>query len=217
MGSFSLLAAYKQEFIDGFLTTLSASLLALVLSLAIGTIIACCRLSQVKPLEWIGTVYVEFFRNTPLVIQVFFFAMGLPSLGWNISEFSAGAIGLSIYTGAFIAEAFRAGIQSVSKGQMEASRSSGMTYFQSMRYIILPQAFKIVIPPLGNQCVNLVKNSSVLAIIAGGDLLYAADAVSSQTFEINMTYIFVALLYLVITLPLSFGVNLLERRLARHS
>lgn len=211
----SSLEAYKQDFIDGFLTTLSASLLALVLSLAIGTVIAVIRLSRVRLLEWIGTVYVEFFRNTPLVIQVFFFAMGLPSIGIDISEFTAGAIGLSIYTGAFIAEAIRAGIQSVPSGQMEASRSSGMTYVQAMRFVILPQAFKLVIPPLGNQFVNLVKNSSVLAIIAGGDLMYAADIVSSQTFQINLTYIFVALLYLVITLPLSYGVNRLERHLAQ--
>lgn len=90
-----------------------------------------------------------------------------------------------------------------------------MTYVQAMRFVILPQAFKLVIPPLGNQFINLVKNSSVLAIIAGGDLMYAADIVSSQTFQINLTYIFVALLYLVITLPLSYGVNRLERHLAQ--
>jgi putative glutamine transport system permease protein len=159
---------------------------------------------------------VEFFRNTPIVIQVFLFAIGLPTLGIRFSEFTSGVLGLSIYTGAFIAEALRAGIQSVPKGQMEAARSSGMSYLQAMRYVILPQAFKLVIPPLGNQFVNLVKNSSVLAIIAGGDLLYTADRVSSDTFEVALVYGFVALLYLVITLPLSLGVNWLERRLSKN-
>ncbi|GGE19770.1 putative glutamine ABC transporter permease protein GlnM [Marinithermofilum abyssi] len=212
---FTVLEAYQQDFIDGFSVTLSASLLALILSLIVGTFVALARISPIRLLQGLGTAYVEFFRNTPLVIQVFFFAMGLPSIGVDISEFAAGALGLSVYTGAFIAEAIRAGIQSVPKGQMEAARSSGMSYMQAMRYVVLPQAFKIVIPPLGNQFVNLVKNSSVLAIIAGGDLLYHADLVYSQIFNVTMVYGFVALLYLVITLPLSYGVNRLERRLAR--
>ncbi|MDN4595104.1 amino acid ABC transporter permease [Polycladomyces subterraneus] len=216
MFDIAVLADYKQEFIDGFLVTLSASVLALGLSLAIGTFIAVLRLSGVRPLEILGTAYVEFFRNTPIVIQVFMFAIGLPTLGIRFSEFTSGVLGLSIYTGAFIAEALRAGIQSVPKGQMEAARSSGMSYVQAMRYVILPQAFKLVIPPLGNQFVNLVKNSSVLAIIAGGDLLYTADSVSSDTFEVAVVYGFVALLYLVITLPISIGVNWLERRLSKN-
>lgn len=126
-------------------------------------------------------------------------------------------LGLTIYTAAFIAEAIRAGIMAVPKGQLEAARSSGLTYSQAMRFIILPQAIKIVIPPLGNQFINLVKNSSVLGIVAGFDLMYQADLVSSQTYVVFDVYIFVALFYLVLTIPLSLGVGYLEKRLGKTS
>ncbi|SEM92146.1 amino acid ABC transporter permease [Lihuaxuella thermophila] len=211
MFDFGFLEGYEQDFIDGFLTTIGVSLFALVLSLALGTVIAVFRISGVKPLEWFGTAYVEFFRNTPLVIQVFFFYVGLPALGIKLSAFLVGSFGLSIYTSSYIAEAIRAGIQSVPKGQMEAARSSGLTYIQAMQYVILPQAFKLIVPPLGNQFINLVKNSSVLAVIAGGDLLYAADVAGTEQ-DITPIYIFVAVLYLLLTIPLSLGVNYLERR-----
>ncbi|EQB94933.1 hypothetical protein GA8_14325 [Geobacillus sp. A8] len=120
-----------------------------------------------------------------------------------------------VYTAAFIAEAIRSGIQAVPKGQMEAARSSGLTYLQAMRYVILPQAVKIVIPPLGNQFINLVKNSSVLGVIAGLDLMYYGDLISSKTFVTFDVYIFVALFYLVLTIPLSLGIGYLERRLLK--
>jgi putative glutamine transport system permease protein len=129
----------------------------------------------------------------------------------------AGTIGLTIYTAAFISEAIRAGILSVPKGQMEAARSTGLTYGQAMRFIILPQAIKIVIPPLGNQFLNLVKNSSLLAVVAGGDLMYQGDLISAMTYVTFDTYIFVALFYLVLTIPLSIGVGYLEKRLARSN
>ncbi|SFI59671.1 putative glutamine transport system permease protein [Thermoflavimicrobium dichotomicum] len=211
---FSFLEVHKEDFIDGFLTTLSVSLVALVLSLIIGTIIAIFRISPLAILRAIGTAYVEFFRNTPLVIQVFFFYFGLASIHINLSKFFVGSLGLAIYTGSFMAEAIRAGIQAVPKGQMEAARSSGLSYVQAMWHVILPQAFKLIIPPLGNQFINLVKNSSVLAIIAGTDLLYAAD-VAIANYDVTSVYVLVALLYLVITIPLSIGVNYLEKRWAK--
>jgi len=210
---FSFVVDYQQEFIDGFLTTIGVSLFALGLSLVIGTMVAVFRISQVRVLEWIGTAYVEFIRNTPLVIQVFFFFFGLPSVGIKLSAFMLGSLGLAIYTSSYIAEAIRAGIQAVPRGQMEAARSSGLTYIQAMRHVILPQAFKLTIPPLGNQFLNLVKNSSVLAIIAGGDILYAADVAGAEQ-DMTPILIFVGILYLVLTIPLSLLVNFLEKRLA---
>ncbi|RAL24369.1 amino acid ABC transporter permease [Thermoflavimicrobium daqui] len=212
---FSFLEVHKEDFIDGFFTTLSVSLVALVLSLIIGTIMAVLRISHSKILRGIGTAYVEFFRNTPIIIQVFFFYFGLASIQINLSKFMVGSLGLAFYTGAFMAEAIRAGIQAVPKGQMEAARSSGLTYIQAMWYVILPQAFKMVIPPLGNQFINLVKNSSILAIIAGTDLLYAAD-IAIANYDVTSVYVFVALLYLVITIPLSIGVNYLEKRWSKQ-
>lgn len=193
--------------------TLSVSITALFLSLLIGIVIATFRFSRVTLLEWIGTAYVEFFRNTPIVIQVFFFYFGLASVSINLSKFTVGSLGLAIYTGAFIAEAIRAGILSIDPGQMEAARSSGLSYVQAMRYVILPQALKIVIPPVGNQFLNLVKNSSVLAIIAGGDLMYAADE-ASVDYDVIPIYIVIAILYLLITVPLSMVIHYLERRWA---
>jgi putative glutamine transport system permease protein len=214
MLDFSFLDYSREDFINGFITTLQVSLVALVLALALGTVIAVFRISGVRPLEWLGTGYVEFIRNTPLVIQVFFFYAGLPSIKIQLPTFWVGSLGLAIYTSSYIAEVIRAGIQSVPKGQMEAARSSGLTYIQAMWYVILPQAFKLIIPPLGNQFINLVKNSSVLAIIAGGDIMYVADSVGAEI-DITPVYLFVAILYLLLNIPLSLLVNFLEKRWAR--
>ncbi|MNC58586.1 putative glutamine ABC transporter permease protein GlnM [compost metagenome] len=121
-----------------------------------------------------------------------------------------------MYTSSFIAEAIRAGIMAVPKGQTEAARSSGLSYVQTMVYVILPQAIKLVIPPLSNQFINLVKNSSILSIVAGFDLMYYCDRIATDTFDTINTYIFVAMFYLIITIPLSYSSRVLEKRLARH-
>ncbi|KDE48275.1 amino acid ABC transporter permease [Geobacillus sp. CAMR5420] len=212
---YSILVEHWDLYMQGFGHTIKASVLALIGSLALGTIIAIFRIAPIRPLNWIGTAYVEFIRNIPLVLIVFVFFMGLPAVGIRFDSFTAGTLGLMVYTAAFIAEAIRSGIQAVPKGQMEAARSSGLTYLQATRYVILPQAVKIVIPPLGNQFINLVKNSSVLGVIAGLDLMYYGDLISSKTFVTFDVYIFVALFYLVLTIPLSLGVGYLERRLLK--
>ncbi|MGM0798115.1 MAG: amino acid ABC transporter permease [Bacillota bacterium] len=213
--NFSILTENFDMYIDGFLHTLFASFIALAGSFALGVLIAVMRITAFKPLQWIGTAYVEFIRNIPLLLITFVFYFGLPNAGLRLDGFQAGTIALTIYTSAFIAEAIRAGIQTVPNGQMEAARSSGFTYSQAMRYIILPQAVKIVIPPLGNQFLNLVKNSSILGVVAGLDLMYQADLVSSSTLVVFDVYIFVALFYLILTIPLSIGVHYLERRLGK--
>jgi putative glutamine transport system permease protein len=215
MLDFSILINNLDTYLEGFKNTVLASIIALVGSFIIGVIIAVMRIAPIKPLNWIGTAYVEFFRNIPLLVIAFFFYIGLPTIGITLPAFVAGTIALAIYTASFIAEAIRAGIQSVPKGQMEAARSSGLTYLQAMRIVILPQAIKIVIPPIGNQFINLVKNSAILGMIAGLDLMYFGDLVSARTFVTFPVYIFVAMFYLVLTIPLSFGVGYLERRLAR--
>jgi putative glutamine transport system permease protein len=212
---YSILFDHWDMYMQGFLNTLKASVLALIGSLIIGIIIAIFRIAPIRPLNWIGAAYVEFIRNIPLVLIVFIFFVGLPAVGIRFDSFTAGTLGLMVYTAAFIAEVIRSGILAVPKGQMEAARSSGLTYLQAMRYVILPQAIKIVIPPLGNQFINLVKNSSVLGVIAGLDLMYFGDLISSETFVTFDVYIFVALFYLVLTIPLSLGVGYLERRLAK--
>lgn len=217
MLDFSILTENLDMYLDGFKITLLVSFIALIGSFVLGTILAVFRIAPIKPLNWLGTVYVEFIRNIPLLIIAFFLFVGLPSIGIRLDGMIAGTIALIVYTSAFIAEAIRAGILSVPKGQTEAARSSGLTYIQTMRYVILPQAIKIVIPPLGNQFINLVKNSSILSVLAVSELMYQADLISLRTFVVFDVYIFVAVFYLIITLPLSYGVNALEKRLAKSN
>jgi amine acid ABC transporter, permease protein, 3-TM region, His/Glu/Gln/Arg/opine family len=210
----NLLSSNWSEFISGFGWTLLSSVLALFFSLIIGSLFAILEVVPNKFVRIIGNIYVEVFRNIPLLVITMFFYLVIPLYVVKINGFTAGTIGLTIYTSAFIAETVRAGINSVDIGQMEAARSQGMTFWQAMRYIVLPQAFKYVIPPLGNQFVNLVKNSSVLAFVAGFDLMYQANAIASQTFETVNTYLIVGVFYLVITLPISYYMQHLERKLA---
>ncbi|MDQ0272717.1 putative glutamine transport system permease protein [Cytobacillus purgationiresistens] len=210
--NFAILTENMDLFLEGFKITLISSVIALIASLLLGAFIAVLRIAPYKPLNWFGTAYVEFFRNIPLLVIMLSVYLIFPLKG-----ITAGTIGLIIYTTAFIAEAIRAGILSIPKGQLEAARSSGLTYSQAMRIVILPQAIKIVIPPLGNQFINLVKNSALLAAIAGGDLMYQADLISARTFATMDTYIFVAMFYLVLTIPLSLGVGYLEKRLAKSN
>lgn len=202
--------------LEGFKFTLYSSTIALFFSLLIGTLFAILQISTNKSVRILASAYVEFFRNIPLLIIVMFFYVVVPLYWFQIDGFTAGTIGLTIYTSAFIAETIRAGILSVPKGQMEAGLSTGFTYSQTMRYIVLPQAVKIVIPPLGNQFINLVKNSSVLAMVAGLDLMYQGDLIASETFNTFDTYILIGLLYLIITLPLTYLMAYIERRLASN-
>ncbi|MGB3161282.1 amino acid ABC transporter permease [Carnobacterium sp.] len=202
--------------LEGFKFTLYSSTIALFFSLLIGTLFAILQISTNKFVRILASAYVEFFRNIPLLIIVMFFYVVVPLYWFQIDGFTAGTIGLTIYTSAFIAETIRAGILSVPKGQMEAGLSTGFTYSQTMRYIVLPQAVKIVIPPLGNQFINLVKNSSVLAMVAGLDLMYQGDLIASETFNTFDTYILIGLLYLIITLPLTYLMAYIERRLASN-
>lgn len=211
----SVLTGNWDRYVMGFGNTLAISVLALIGSFAIGTLFAVLRITPNRLLNFIGGAYVEFVRNIPLILIVFLFYNGLPALHINLSGFVAGTMALTIYTSAFIAEAIRAGILSVSKGQTEAARSSGLSYVQTMRFVILPQAMRIVIPPLGNQFLNLIKNSSVLGVIAGLDLMYYGDLINLDTFKTFSVYIFVGLFYLVLTIPMSSAVNALERRMAR--
>jgi len=209
---FAILTDNIEAFLQGLKITIISSLIALLSSFILGTLIAVLRMAPIKFLNWLGTAYVEFIRNIPVLVIIFF-----TYLAGNFGGLTAGTIGLSIYTAAFIAEAIRAGIMSVPKGQMEAARSTGLSYGQAMRMVILPQAIKIVIPSLGNQFLNLVKNSSLLAVVAGGDLMYQGDLISAKTYVTFDTYVFVALFYLILTVPLSIGVGFLEKHMARSN
>ena len=215
MMDITVLTEHWESYLIGLRNTLFASLMALAGSFALGTLIAVFRISPIRVLQLFGTAYVELFRNIPLLLVVYMFFLGLPALGIALNGFVSGSLGLMVYTSAFIAEAIRAGIMAVPQGQTEAARSSGLTYIQTMRHVVLPQAVKIVVPPITNQFLNLVKNSSVLGVVAGLDLMYYGDLVNADTYNTVDTYMFVALFYLILTLPLAYASRLMERRFAR--
>jgi putative glutamine transport system permease protein len=191
------------EFLSGFGTTLLVSFLALLLALALGIIFGLFSTSGRGLIRGISRVYVEIFQNTPLVVQVFFAYNALPYVGVTLDVFLIGMLCVGIYHGAYVSEVIRAGITSIARGQMEAARSQGFSYLQAMRYIILPQTVTIVLPPLANQAVNLIKNTSTLALIAGGDLMYRADSwASNGTLSYGPAYLTTGVLYFLLCFPL---------------
>jgi putative glutamine transport system permease protein len=191
------------EFLAGFGVTILISALALLLALVLGIVFGLCSTSRKKILKAAARIYVEVFQNTPLVVQVFFVYNALPYVGIRLDVFMIGMLCVGIYHGAYVSEVFRAGITSIPKGQMEAALSQGFSYIQAMRYIILPQTVTIVLPPLANQAVNLIKNTSVLALIAGGDLMYRADSwASNGTLSYGPAYLITGLLYFLLCFPL---------------
>nr|WP_245331447.1 amino acid ABC transporter permease [Clostridium algifaecis] len=202
----------KSIFLQGFLVTILASIFALVLAMILGVIFGVMGTLESKVLKRINKIYVAIIQNTPLVIQVFFLYNVLPHFKITISVFSVGVIGVGIYHGAYIAEVVRGGIEAVPRGQMESAVSQGFTSVQAMRYIILPQAIKIIFPPLTNQAVGLIKNTSVMAMIAGGDLMYQADSWSSNNLYYGPAYVVTAILYLILCLPLARFALSLEKR-----
>ena len=151
---------------------------------------------------------MSFFQNTPLVIQIFIYYNVLPKVGVRLGVVAIGVLGLALYTGAYAADIVRSAIKAVPTGQMEAAYSQGFSYLQTMRYIILPQAVKIGLPPMTNQAVNLIKNSSVLAVIAGGELMYRADSWSGSNLIYGPTFVMTGVLYLSICLPISLSGSL---------
>lgn len=209
-----ILSENWQTFLTGFENTILCSVIALFFSLIIGSIFAILQIVPSKLVRIIANIYIEIFRNIPLLVITMVFYVVVPQFFIKLSGFTAGTIGLTLYTSAFIAETVRAGIKAVGVGQMEGARANGLTYWQTMRYIILPQAFKLVIPPLGNQFINLIKNSSVLAFVAGFDLMYQGDVIASASFETINTYLVVGVFYLILTLPLSYYMRYLEKKLA---
>lgn len=205
---------YGSDLLYGFGQTILCSVIALFFALILGSIFAILEVMPNKLLQKISKIYIEIFRNIPLLVITMIFYVVVPMYFVKISGFVAGTIGLTLYSSAFIAETVRAGILSVDKGQMEGALSNGLTFKQSMRYIVLPQAFKYVIPPLGNQFVNLIKNSSILAFVAGFDLMYEGNVIAADSLKSISTYMCIGVLYLIITLPLSYYMQHLEHKLS---
>lgn len=210
---------YPDMFLGGLWLTIQVAFWGLIGSILIGIVIALMRIAPVAPLRWIGIAYVEFFRNTPLLVQLFFLFFGLPFLGIRLSQdvfvtiFYLAIIAMSLYHGAYMGEVIRGGLLGVDKGQIEAARSLGLSYPQMLRFVQVPQAVRAVIPPLGNIGIALVKNTSLAATIGLAELLHNTEIVESRTFRAVEAFSAAAMLYLVLTIPLGIGVNILERRL----
>ena len=197
---------YKDTFILGFLTTVQVSLISLLISLTLGLIFGLMATSNKLSLQAIARVYVEFIQNTPLLLQICFLYYALSFSGNGIGILASGIISIGLYHGAYMAEVIRAGIQSIHKGQFEAAQSQGFDYFGTMYYIILPQSIKIILPPMVNQVVNLVKNTSCLYIIGGTDLIsltYNFVTGASTGGAYRPAYLVCGLLFFVFCYPLS--------------
>lgn len=197
----------------GLQETLRISSLAVTMGFCIGSLVALARLSRFRILRIASGAYIEFIRGTPLLVQLFILYYGLPQLGIDLDRRAAAAIGLSINSGAYVAEIVRAGIQSIDRGQMEAARSLGMSGTMAMIHVILPQAFRRVIPPLVNELIMLIKDSSLLSVIALTELMRAGEHIRTRTYKDFEIFTAIALIYFVITYTLSKILGYLERRL----
>ncbi|WP_070884536.1 amino acid ABC transporter permease [Pseudomonas sp. D1-3] len=198
----------------GLWTTLWISVAAGVFGLLIGLVTGLCRLSANPTLRHLSTLYVELVRGTPLLVQIFIFYFFIGTV-LDLSREFAGVAALALFTGAYVGEIVRAGVQSIVRGQDEAARSLGLSAAQSMRHVILPQAFKRVLPPLAGQFISLVKDTSLVSVIAITELTKSGREAITTSFSTFEIWFCVAALYLVINLPLSQIANRLERRLAQ--
>ena len=197
---------YRGTFLTGFGNTLETAIFGLLLALALGILFGLMATSGKKPLMAVARVYVEFFQNTPIVLQMCFLYYVLAFSGAKVSIILTGIISLGIYTGAYMAEVVRAGIQAVPKGQFEAAVSHGFGYVETMYYIIFPQSLKIILPPMVNQAVNLFKNTSCLYIVGGADLIsltysFVTGATTGGAYA--PAYLVCGALFFIVCFPLS--------------
>lgn len=201
-------------FVNGARFTIILAFFTVLFGVVLGLLLALMRLSKSKVLNIIATAYVEFIRGTPLMVQIFIIYYALPDLiGVNLPEMVSGIMALAINSGAYVSEIIRAGIQAVDKGQMEASRSLGMPYGMTMRYVIIPQAIKNILPALGNEFIVVIKESSVVSVIGIKELMYNADTVRGNTFRAFEPLLVAALIYFIMTFTLSKLMGRFERRL----
>jgi polar amino acid transport system permease protein len=199
-------------FLDGMLLTFKLTVVSIFIAIFIGLFFAFLKISKIKILELLADLYIFLVRGTPLVVQIFVFYFGLTSL--NISQFWSVVLGLAFHNGAYIAEIFRGSIQSIDKGQMEAGRSLGMTVGLSMRRVILPQAFRRALPPLGNQFIIALKDSSLASFIGMYELFNVATTYGSNEYDYMSYLLIVAVYYLVLVLFFSILVRYVENKMS---
>ena len=217
-----LVEKYHKFFLEGCKNTLILALFSVLIGTLGGTLLSLCRMSKFKPLKYIAVAIVEFVRGTPLMVQLMFIFYGLPMIGVtfpdisfipNCSRFMAGVVAMSLNSSAYVSEIIRSGIQAVDPGQMEAARSIGFTYGESMRKVILPQAVKNILPALGNEFVTVIKESSIVSVIGIADLMFRTNDVIAVTYRSLQALLIAALLYFVMTFITGRLVSLAERKM----
>ena len=217
-----LVEKYHKFFLEGCKNTLILALFSVLIGTLGGTLLSLCRMSKFKPLKYIAVAIVEFVRGTPLMVQLMFIFYGLPMIGVtfpdisfipNFSRFMAGVGAMSLNSSAYVSEIIRSGIQAVDPGQMEAARSIGFTYGESMRKVILPQAVKNILPALGNEFVTVIKESSIVSVIGIADLMFRTNDVIAVTYRSLQALLIAALLYFVMTFITGRLVSLAERKM----
>jgi polar amino acid transport system permease protein len=204
-----------RELLHGAFVTIEVTLGAIVLGCLIGLVIGLGRLDPRRRVVFgLCTAYVSFIRGTPLLVQLFIWFFGLPHFGLNFPAFFCGIVGMGIYSGAYVSEIVRGAIQSIERGQMEAARSLGMPYRMAMREIVVPQAVVRMIPPLGNEFIALIKNSSLVSLLTIADLMHEGQKIISTSYRSLEVYLAIALVYFVLTNLTGLGLRLVERRLS---
>ena len=218
----SILQSYSVMLLRSLGYTMILTLLALVFAMIIGLVFALCNVSHSKVLNAVGTVYVDAIRGVPLIVLAYFIYFGIPQAvkmmgiaGFKLPALQAGTIALSMNCGAYMAEIFRAGIQSIDKGQMEAARSLGLTYGTSMKCVVLPQAFRVMVPSVINQFIITLKDTSILSVIGYPELTNMGKTISGNTFKSLQTWTIVGFLYMVVIVTLSKVAKKIEWRLKK--
>jgi putative glutamine transport system permease protein len=211
-----VLSEHFPEFSSGFWITVRLVAISFVIAMSVGTLVAALRVAPVRWLNWIGGTYVETFRNIPLLVLLIIAFSGLPRAGVPVGQWVAGTACLGLYTAAYIAEALRSGVFAVGKGQIEAALSLGLTYSGVMRRIILPQAFRTVIPALGSLVIAMIKNSAIVggSLVALQDLLKETRQLHAETFKTGEVFFWGAVGYLLLTVIATLAFRYLERRYA---
>lgn len=201
--------------LEGSKITLQIFFLTLVMALPLGLIVAMARLSGLVPLRWAMEFYIWIMRGTPLMLQLLFVYFALPMVGIRLNDLASALLAFTMNYAAYFAEIFRAGIQSIPRGQYEASKTLGFTYGQTMRHIIVPQMIARVLPPVSNETINLVKDTSLIYILAMNDLLRVARTIVQREFDMTPFFI-AAVFYLVMTFILTWGFKKLEAHYAKY-
>lgn len=217
------ISIYYRYFLNGVGITVALAFFTVIFAVIFGTFVALMRLSSNKFLKSISSAFIEIVRGTPLLVQVYILYYGLPTIGFelpqvdafgiSLTDFASVILALTINSTAYVAEIIRGGIQAVDKGQMEAARSLGLNYKMSMRYIIIPQSIKAILPALGNEFITVIKESAIVSVVGIQELMFKARSASGTTYKIFTPYIMAAVMYFVLTFGLSKLLGVAERRM----